>query len=88
MKNISYILQFIDRARFMVCSFSNLVNNLSEGLHRIKFKLGNEDKKWETCIIKYKYCNSFLEYTTFKDDLIENKCLCFKKIINISLMKY
>ena len=45
MKNISYILQFIDRARFMVCSFSNLVNNLSEGLHRIKFKLGNEDKK-------------------------------------------
>ena len=31
-KNISYILQFIDRARFMASSLSNLVNNLSEGI--------------------------------------------------------
>ena len=29
-KNIFYILQFIDSARFMVSSLSNLVNNLSE----------------------------------------------------------
>ena len=35
-KNISYILQFIDSARFMASSLSNLVNNLSKGLHRIK----------------------------------------------------
>ena len=35
-KNISYILQFIDSARFMASSLSNLVNNLSEGNHRIK----------------------------------------------------
>ena len=34
-KNISYLLQFIDSARFMASSLSNLVNNLSEGLHRI-----------------------------------------------------
>ena len=27
-KNMSYILQFIDRARFMVSSLSNSVNNL------------------------------------------------------------
>ena len=32
-KNISYILQFIDSARFMASSFSNLVNNLTEGIH-------------------------------------------------------
>ena len=39
-KNISYILQFIDSARFMARSLSNLVNNLTEGIHRIKCKFG------------------------------------------------
>ena len=29
-KNIFYILQFVDSARFMVSSLSNIVNNLSE----------------------------------------------------------
>ena len=29
----------------MASSLSNLVNNLSEGLHRIKCKLGHDDKK-------------------------------------------
>ena len=41
-KNISHILQFIDSARFMESSLSNLVNNRSEGLHRIKCKLGHK----------------------------------------------
>ena len=79
-KNISYILQFIDSARFMASSLSNLVNNLSEGIHRIKCKFGHNDKKCETCGIKYKYCDCFLEYTHFKDDLIEHKCLCGNKL--------
>ena len=35
-QNICYILQFIDRARFMTSSLSNLVYNLSEEIHRIK----------------------------------------------------
>ena len=78
-KNISYILQFIDSARFMASSLSNLVNNLFEGLHRTKCKLGHEDKRCETCGIKYKYCDCFLEYVNFKDDLIEYKCLCCNK---------
>ena len=34
-KNVSYILRFIDSTRFMVSSLSKLVNNLSEGIHRI-----------------------------------------------------
>ena len=34
-KNISDISQFIDSARFTESSLSNLVNNLSEGIHRI-----------------------------------------------------
>ena len=44
-KNISYLLQFIDSRRFMASSLSNLVNNLFEGLHRIKCKLERDDKK-------------------------------------------
>ena len=37
-KNISYISQFIDSTRFVASSLSNLVNNLSERIHRIKCK--------------------------------------------------
>ena len=43
-KNISYILQLIDSARIMAGSLSNLVNNLSEGIHRIACKYGHNDK--------------------------------------------
>ena len=38
-KNISYILQFLDSARFMASLLSNLVNNLFEGINGIKCKL-------------------------------------------------
>ena len=78
-KNISYILQFIDSAGLMTTSLSNLVNNLSEGNHRIKCKFGHDDKKSEAFSTKYKYCDCFLEYTNFKDGLIEYKCLCCNK---------
>ena len=78
-KYIYYILQFIDSARFMASSLSNLVNNLSEGIHRIKCKFGHDDKKCETCGINHKYYICFLEYANFKDNLIEYKCLCFNK---------
>ena len=44
-KNMSYILQFIDGTRIMASLLSNLVNNLSEGIHRIKCKFGHDDKK-------------------------------------------
>ena len=44
-------------------------------------------KKCETCGIKYKNCDSFLEYTNFKDNLIEYKCLCCNKNYQKSLMK-
>ena len=42
-KNISYRFQFIDSARFMASSLSNLVNNLSERIHKIKCKYENND---------------------------------------------
>ena len=47
-KIVSYILQFINSARFMESSLSNLVNNLSERLHRIKCKYEHDVKKYET----------------------------------------
>ena len=39
-KSISYILQFIDSERFMASSLSTFVNNLSEGIDKIKCKYG------------------------------------------------
>ena len=70
-KNISYILQFIDGARFMASSLQNLVNDVSQGFSKNKCKLGHDDKRYQACGIKYKYCNSFLHYIDFKDKLIE-----------------
>ena len=78
-KDISEILQFMDRGRFMASSLSNLDNNLSEGIHRIKCKYGYDDKKCQTCGIKFKHCNCFLQYTNFRDYLIEYKRLCCNK---------
>ena len=58
----------------MSSSLSNLVNNLSEGIHKIKCNYRHDDKKCETCGIKHKYCDRVIEYTNFKNDLIEYKC--------------
>ena len=63
----------------MTSSLSNLANNLAEEIHKIKSKYRHNGKKCETFRIKYKYCECFLGYTNFKDDLIEYKCLCCKK---------
>ena len=61
--NISYKIKFIDSARFMASSLSNLVDNLAEGIHRIKCK----------------DCDCFLEYKIVKDNLIKYKCLYCNK---------
>ena len=76
---MSYIIQFTDSARFMASSLSNLVNNLSEGIYKVKYKYGHSIKKCETCRITYKICDCFLEYTNFKNDLIECKCLYYNR---------
>ena len=44
---MSDILPFIDSSRFMARLLSNFVNNLSEGIHRIKCKFEHDDKKCE-----------------------------------------
>ena len=68
-KNRSYMLQFIDSVRFIASSISNLVNNLLEGIHKIKCKYRHN--KCETCGITYELYGCFLECTNYKDDLIE-----------------
>ena len=55
----SYKIKIIDSARFMAVSLSNLVDNLSEGIQKIKCK----------------DCDCFLEYESVKDKLIKYKCL-------------
>ena len=65
-KNISYILQFSDCARFMTSSLSNLVNNVSNKIHRIKCKYGHDDKKCENCAVKCKYYDCFPEIHILK----------------------
>ena len=41
-------------------SLSNLVNNLPEGIQKIKCKYGHNNKGCKTCRIKYKNCDRVL----------------------------
>ena len=51
-KTISYKLTVIDSVRFTASSLWNLVNNLTEGIHKKKKKNGHDNKTYETCGIK------------------------------------
>ena len=44
-KIIFYILQFIDRVRFIVSSLSNLFNNHSDEIHKVECKYGHNHRK-------------------------------------------
>ena len=44
----------------MASSLSNLVKNLAEIIHEVKCKNEHDDKKCETCGIKYKDCENCL----------------------------
>ena len=63
----------------MANSSSNLFNNLAKEIHKIKCKYGHDNKKCGTCGIKYKDSKFCFEYTNFKNNLIEEKCLCCNK---------
>ena len=60
---ISYKIKFIDSFRFMATSLSNLVSNLSEGLHN------------DRCID----CKSCLDYMITKDEQLIFRCFRCKK---------
>ena len=61
--NVSYKIKFIDSFRFMSSSLSNLVDNLSEGLHN------------DRC----KDCKSCLDYMTTKDEQLIFSCFWCNK---------
>ena len=63
----------------MATTLSYLINSLADGIHKIKCKNEHDNKKCEMCRIKYNDCDCFFEYTNFKDNLIEYKCLCYNK---------
>ena len=71
----------------MASSLWNLVNNLGEGIPKIKCKYGYDNKKCVTCGIKYKDCECCVECTNVKDDLILFKCLCCNRNHKKKLMK-
>ena len=58
---VSYKIKFIDSANFLGSQLSNLVDNLAEGIHKIKSK----------------DCDCFRQYESVKDNLIKYKCLSF-----------
>ena len=72
---ISYKIKFIDSFRFMSKSLSNLLDNLSEGLHSHK----------------YTDCKSCLDYMIAKNDQFIFRCFqCkknYKKDFNNELLK-
>ena len=52
----------------MTSSLLNFVNNLAEGIHKIKSKYRHDNKKkYESCSIKCKNCECYLEYKNVKD---------------------
>ena len=54
----------------MTSSLSDLVSNLAERIHEIKFGYRYDDEKCKTYGIKYKYCECYLEYNVI-DGLIQ-----------------
>ena len=60
-KTISCRLQCIDSARFTASLLLNSVNNLAEGIHKVKWKYGHDDKKCEVCRIRYEDCECIIE---------------------------
>ena len=66
----SYKTKFIDSARSMENSLSNVADNFTEGIHEIK----------------QRNCDSFLKYESVKDHLVTYKWLSFNKDYSYKLM--
>ena len=60
-KNHICRLQFIDSTRFMARLLSNLVNNLAEGIDKIKCNYKHDIKKCETSNLHTKIATVFLD---------------------------
>ena len=89
-KMISYKWRFIDRAGFLAGPLSNLVDNLAEGIHKIKWKNGHDSKKCETYgIMEFTYgiVNAILNTQTLKTIKYYTNAYIAVRITNKSLTK-
>ena len=64
--NISYRLQFIDSARFMASSLSNLVNNLSDELIKLNVTMDTVIKNVKLVLLKTMIATVFSNTQTLK----------------------
>ena len=82
-KTMTYKIKFINDVRFITSSLSNLVENFSEGSHKMKCNDIHDNK--------YKDCERYLEYKNVKDDLsIVKRSYCnrnYQKKLNEDLKK-
>ena len=72
---ISYRIKFIDSARFMVSSLSNLVDNLAE-VQKIEHEDCDCFLKYESVkdnLIKYKYLSCNKDYSNKLDEKLKNR---------------
>ena len=70
----------------MTSSLSNLLNNLAERIHKIKFKYEHYDKNCKTCRIKYKDHKRFLNTETLKLSIILILIYNFNNLIKYNKM--
>ena len=65
-----------DSARFMASSLSNLVDNLTEGIHEIKIKDCDGFRKYESVqdnLIKHKYLSCNKDYSNKIDEELKKR---------------
>ena len=69
---ISYKIKFIDSARFMASSLSNLVDNIAEGIHKIKCKDCDCFLGMKVSRKIFKNINIYLEIKIIQTSLMKN----------------
>ena len=87
-KGISYLLPYYKlliaqdlwQAHYQILSIISLKEFIE-----LNVNTNMKRKKCQSCGIKYKHCNCFLDYTNFNDDLTDYKCLYCNKSYNQKL---
>ena len=67
--NISYKLNFIGSTRIIASSLSTLVDNLSEGIHKIKCKYRHDNKNGKDADLNTKIASAILKHNYMKKQI-------------------
>ena len=68
-KNISYKLNFTGSTRIIASSLSTLVDNLSEGIHKIKCKYRHGNKNGKDADLNTKIASAILKHNYMKKQI-------------------